>query len=57
MEVEQNFLEPNGVTQAAYDVGNLVGPSVKALMENANDIFTSLKVFLMDDAEEKKHFD
>jgi len=41
MEVEQNFLEPYGVTWAAYHGGHLVRPSVKALMTNADDIFSS----------------
>jgi len=54
MEVEQNFLEPYGVTRAAYHGGDLVGPSVKALMANADDIFSSLEVFLLDVANEKK---
>jgi len=53
MEVEQNFLEPYGVTRAAYHGGHLVRPSVKAFMENADDIFSSLEVFVMDVAEEK----
>jgi len=39
MEVEQNFLEPYDITWVAYHGGDLVGPSVKALMANANDIF------------------
>jgi len=52
MEIEQNFLEPYGVTRAAYHGGNLVGPSVKSLMSNADDIFSSLEVFLTDVAEE-----
>jgi len=48
MEVEQHFLEPYGITQAAYhDGGDLVGPSVKALMANTDDIFSSLEGFFV----------
>jgi len=53
MEIELHFLEPYGVTRAAYHGGDLVGPSVKLLMANADNIFSSLEVFLMDVAEEK----
>jgi len=53
MEVEHHFLEPYGVTRAAYHGGDLVGPSVKALMANADDIFSSLEVYLLDVANEK----
>jgi len=52
MEIEQNFLEPYGVTRAAYHGGDLVGPSVKSLMANADDIFSTLEAFLLDVAEE-----
>jgi len=34
--------------------GDLVGPSVKALMANADNIFSSLEVFLLGVANEKK---
>jgi len=52
MEIEQNFLEPFGVTRVAYHGGDLVGPSVKSLMANADDIFSTLEAFLLDVAEE-----
>ena len=53
MEVEHHFLEPYSVTRAAYHGGDLVGPSMKALMANADDIFSSLEVYLLDVANEK----
>jgi len=56
MKVEQHCLEPYRVTWAAYHDGNLVEPLVKASIASADDIFSSLKPFLMDIAEEK-YFD
>ncbi len=44
MEIKQHFLETYGVIRAAYHSGDLVGLSVKSLMANADNIFTSLEV-------------
>jgi len=41
-EIESCFLEPYGVGRGAHHGGDLTGPSVKALMANAGEIFDGL---------------
>jgi len=53
MEIECNFFEPYGVKWAAYHGGDYVGPAIKALMANADDIFGALEVFVIDVAIDK----
>ena len=46
-EIESCFMEPYGVGHGAHHGGDLTGPSVKALMANAGEIFDGLKSYLM----------
>jgi len=46
-EIESCFLEPYGVGRGAHHGGDLTGPSVKALMANAGEIFDGLESYLM----------
>jgi len=46
-EIESCFLEPYGVGHGAHHGGDLTGPSVKALMANAEEIFDGLESYLM----------
>jgi len=42
-EIESCFLEPYGVGHGAHHSGDLTGPSVKALMANAGEVFDEKK--------------
>ncbi len=46
-EIESCFMEPYGVGHGVHHGGDLTGPSVKALMANAGEIFDGLKSYLM----------
>ncbi len=45
-EIESSFLEAYGVGRGAHHGGDLTGPSVKALMANAGEIFDGLESYL-----------
>jgi hypothetical protein len=45
--IEQDFLKPNKVDQAAHHGGDLTGPSVRNLMSKAGLIFGGIKEYLI----------